>query len=182
MVRLLISFRNSRRRERKRFMARIPHGKQRRLRVGTHLLPHSFAFFAGVRARYLDVRWNSDRLLRVVSWILLGLCLAGCSRLPGKSDYNTARSALEGALEQWKLGSDPAEWRAQSKIVAGDPEWESGIKLKNYVIDDEVFDDGRNYHFKAILELVIKDGEVQKREGSYIVATNPVITVFRNEM
>ena len=112
--------------------------------------------------------------------IALVMC-SGCSPKPKKSDVGSATEAINAALTGWKSGKSPTEFTTESKIVVGDIQWESGAKLVDFQIDDMPHDDGRNFHFTTRLTVTTVAGETVQSQSKFIVATNPVVTVFRDD-
>jgi hypothetical protein len=105
----------------------------------------------------------------------------GCSRAPGKSKFSVAHDAMQQTLDYWKAGKSPADIKSESKLIVGDTRWEKGLKLLDFQVDDSPKDDGRNYHFKNRLSVMGENGEVTQEQSMFIVATDPVVTVFRED-
>jgi hypothetical protein len=117
----------------------------------------------------------------------LGLCVLlsveaiGCSRAPRKSNFSRAHEAMQQALTYWKAGKTPTDIKSDSKLIVGDSRWEKGVKLVDFQVDASPKDDGRNYHFNNRISVVDSDGQVIEEQSKFIVATDPVVTVFRED-
>ena len=119
---------------------------------------------------------------RAAPALLLLILTAGCGRgAQGLSlDKSVARESLAAALDAWKAGETPGSLKDRSpSIVVGDPDWNSGRRLEAYKLLPEETDDGTNLH--ATAELVLQDARAgrQTQRITYVVGTDPVITVFR---
>ncbi len=123
----------------------------------------------------------------LVLWFacLAGACClqAGCTSGPrraGPVDEALAREALRMTLESWKSGATLASLKELSPgITAQDADWMTGCKLVNY----QVLGEGRNddANLRCPVELTLRDpaGREVKKRVTYIIGTDPVITVFR---
>lgn len=132
-------------------------------------------------------RLLSNRMPRWVAGLVLAAAIScsGCGGPASAEPVNPtkARETLAGVLDGWKNGDTPAQWQNRSpKIVVQDFDWQSGMKLKDY----EILGDGeaRDANLFCQVRLALYDpagGEVQKLV-SYVVGTDPVLTVFRGMM
>lgn len=118
--------------------------------------------------------------------LLLALCLffgtAGCTgqkhAAPVKPEL--ARESLRTVLDSWKRGDDLASLRqASPSITVQDLDWKSGYKLLDYeIVGDGKYDDA-NLLCPVKLKMQDPKGNAVTREVTYMVGTDPVITVFR---
>ncbi|HEV3263534.1 MAG TPA: hypothetical protein VG013_42250 [Gemmataceae bacterium] len=117
--------------------------------------------------------------------VLLGIAvivIVGCSRpqRAGPVNPSAAREALRTSLESWKKGDQMRSLRERSPaIVVQDLDWEAGYRLIDYQIIGDGKDDNVNLLCPVQLTLVDKQGRQVKKKVSYIVSTDPRITVFR---
>jgi hypothetical protein len=146
-----------------------------------------FPSFTG-ESHVLDCRlprtdgWNRP------AWILPGLLAAalllsfggcGSSGRPMPLDKQLAKDSFNVFLESWKRGEQQTALKDKSpSIIANDPDWAAGAKLKSYKPVNLEKDDGSNLHPTVELVLQTKQGE-QTTQVTYVVGTSPVITVFR---
>lgn len=125
-------------------------------------------------------------ILRRPALLLIGgigvVVLAGCGgpRLY-KVKPEVARQTLTQVLDQWKSGETPESLRsAQPEIVVQDFDWSGGATLVNY----EVLGDGEprdaNLVAKVKLTLLNSEGKESTKNVTYLVGTQPVLTVFRD--
>lgn len=117
-----------------------------------------------------------------------GLCLslsllAGCGKVSARNfkvDESLARESLQAFLEAWKSGSQVASLKERSVAIHGmDEDWQRGVKLADFRLLSDEFNDGANLHIKAQLLLVEKRNRKRKATVTYIVGTSPLVTVFR---
>jgi hypothetical protein len=115
------------------------------------------------------------------SLLLLGVA-AGCTRQQHAAPVNPelARKSLRQVLDGWKRGDDMASFRqASPSITVQDMDWTSGYKLLDYeIVGDGKYDDA-NLLCPVKLKLQDPKGNAVNREVTYMVGTDPVITVFR---
>jgi hypothetical protein len=125
---------------------------------------------------------NNTRLL---SLILLTVALAaddGCRAGPRRAalvDEELARQSLREVLETWKNGGSLEALRQNSPIVAQDMDWRTGSVLLRYEILGEGKNDDANLRCPVKLTLRDQRGREVKKQVTYIIGTDPVITVFR---
>jgi hypothetical protein len=115
------------------------------------------------------------------AFLLLGVA-AGCTRQQHAAPVNPelARKSLREVLDGWKRGDDLASFRqASPSITVQDMDWTSGYKLLDYeIIGDGKYDDA-NLLCPVKLKLQDPKGNAVSRDVTYMVGTDPVITVFR---
>lgn len=108
--------------------------------------------------------------------------LAGCSvgpKLAAPVEPDKARAALRTALDAWKAGK-PIDSLAEANppIVAQDVDWLAGAKLEDYaVLDDKEAD--ANLRVRVQLTVRPAQGAPAKKTVTYVVGTDPKLTVFR---
>lgn len=112
---------------------------------------------------------------------------AGCGRgdiaLPEVSDADQARQMLQTALEEWKNGTTIYAMREkQPAIHVADEQWLSGGKLRDFAIQGNGQTKGMSIRFDVTLQVANSPaGAWQKRSVRYTVATDPVVSVVRDD-
>lgn len=114
--------------------------------------------------------------------IALSLTLSGCGgprNKPVKVDL--AKTTLVQVLDHWKSGGAIDELQKRSpKIVVQEMQWSNGAKLQEYRITGEGRAEDASWWSEVELTLVPPaGGEPTKKNFTYIVGTDPVLTVFR---
>jgi hypothetical protein len=119
-----------------------------------------------------------------LSFLVLGVA-AGCTRQQHAAPVNPelARKSLREVLDGWKRGEELASFRTASpSITVQDMDWTSGYKLLDYeIVGDGKYDDA-NLLCPVRLKLQDPKGIAVSRDVTYMVGTDPVITVFRYMM
>lgn len=106
--------------------------------------------------------------------------IVGCGGRPSL-DESTARTSLETALADWKAGKRPEQLsEAVPPIIVVDDAWSKGDKLVNYTIGAGR-NDGQNMHYQVELTTADARGKPRKQQVTYLVGTDPSITVFRHD-
>jgi hypothetical protein len=121
-------------------------------------------------------RFHRIRLAAACAIGLVCLPLVGCgsSGNPHKLDRAVADESLKAFLDAWKAGQTPADLKARvPPIIAGVPEFEKGTKLVDYSIGAGT-EDGTNLHAEVVLTLAGN----KKQQATYIVSSDPAITIF----
>ncbi len=104
---------------------------------------------------------------------------AGCSS-PHQLNKVVATDALKRGLDAWQAGQTPETLRNGSpSVIFGDSDWENGVQLRQYRILNAERSDGTNLHADVELTLVTAKQKARKVTITYIVGTEPKITVFR---
>ena len=115
--------------------------------------------------------------------LFLAFALTGCgdrAKRAAKVEPDKARATLTQALDAWKAGKTPDDLKSQSpSIVAQDFDWLGGMKLSSYEVLGSGEERDANLECPVKLSLVGKDGKSVKKTVTYIVGTDPVLTVFR---
>lgn len=116
--------------------------------------------------------------------VLLVLALFTCGGCGGTSagpvDASAARRALESALTAWQQGESPGSLKqSDPPITVQDLDWKNGVKLVEYEILPDAQLDRLNLHAHVKLTLEDASGNQTQKTVQYVVATDPVTTVFR---
>jgi hypothetical protein len=115
----------------------------------------------------------------LIAWTLCWTLGCGSKQYP--VDENRAQTTLQSVLDSWKHGQTPADLKGQSDpIVVQDPDWEKGVKLKEYQIVEVGAPEGPN--LRCVVELVLEDasGKAVTNNVRYCITTSPNVTVFRD--
>jgi hypothetical protein len=119
-----------------------------------------------------------------IATVVLFLFVSGCgSRHPTAApvDEASARATLQSVLESWQRGESAESWRShEPEVVVQDFQWSSGAKLKEF----EILGPGeaRDANLYCRVRLIL-DGSSQGKEQrtvTYVVGTDPALTVFRD--
>jgi hypothetical protein len=95
-------------------------------------------------------------------------------------DSPKAVETLKIALDAWKTGKKTQELKAATpSIVVQDMDWDGGSKLLDYQITGPGTEQDANLRCPVKLTLRDPQGQEVKKDVSYIVGTDPVLTVFR---
>lgn len=109
--------------------------------------------------------------------------LAGCSvgpKLAAPVEPDKARAALRTALDAWKAGKPIGSLaEASPPIVAQDFDWLAGAKLDDYAVLDEGKAEDANLKVRVRLAVRPAQGAAVKKTVTYVVGTDPKLTVFR---
>jgi hypothetical protein len=119
---------------------------------------------------------------RSASIVLLLAMLAGCGGSGATpADADTARSALQTALEAWKNDSLERLARAAQPIIFNDHDVRAGRMLLDYKIhSDDRF--GNAVRCPVVLSLRDKQGRTFEKRISYLVDTSPKIVIVREDL
>jgi hypothetical protein len=123
--------------------------------------------------------------VQLVPWCaVLMFLLAGCSDIPPKAAPvvpERARTALVAALDTWQAGqSIESLASATPAIVVQDFDWMQGKQLVSYQIEGDGESQDANLRIDVELELSEGGGKSATKRVSYIVGTDPSLTVFRS--
>lgn len=120
-------------------------------------------------------------LLPVVLFVL-----PGCSgqQRAAPVDAELARATLTEVLDHWKSGGDLHELRARTpEIIVQELAWSGGQKLEDFQFVGEPRAEDANWFCDVELTLVPENGGApEKKTITYVVGTDPVLTVFRSMM
>ena len=109
--------------------------------------------------------------------------VAGCSGGPRAAPVapDRAREALRTALDRWKQGDPPEALKgADPPIVVQDFDWMAGRRLVAYRVLGDGEDDDANLRIPVALTIAKADGGEARSDVTYVVGTDPVLTVFRD--
>lgn len=126
-----------------------------------------------------------NRFVRLICILIVSVTFncAGCEakkRTAGPVDPLVARAALKTTLDAWMDGKSPAALRKrQPTIVAQDADWLSGMRLAQYKLLDPGTERDANLECQVKLWMIDSKGKVAKRTVTYVIGTDPVLTVFR---
>ncbi len=114
---------------------------------------------------------------------LAAAALAGCSSGPQTAapvEPGRARAALAAALDAWKAGR-PIDSLARDTppVVAQDFDWMAGAKLEAYTLLDDGKAEDANLRVRVQLTVRPAQGGPTKKTVTYVVGTDPKLTVFR---
>jgi hypothetical protein len=126
---------------------------------------------------------RSVQMTVIAAILSLTFLFVGCGGGPGLAapvDLDKARQALKTSLDSWKEGKKPADLKAATpSIVVQDFDWMGGAKLVSYEVTGDGKNDDANQRIPVQLTLKTAKGEV-KKSVTYLVGTDPVLTVFRD--
>jgi len=128
-----------------------------------------------------------DRYVVAVAFLALAsAALVGCGGKnytpPPAADPATARSALEKALDCWRLRITPDELlKAEPSITVADEDWLDGRRLLEFQLLSGEQALGTSIRWPVRLKVVGADGREQVVEVIYVVSTNPIIHIHRRD-
>lgn len=121
--------------------------------------------------------WSTVVLAAVV--ILPGV--AGCGPVRARPvDVDQARETLNVVLTHWQSGGTIEELKARRPtIIVQEPLWTSQNKLQEFrLVDQQGRPEDANWYCEVELTLGSSSGGVSKKKVTYVVGTDPVLTVF----
>lgn len=122
---------------------------------------------------------GNGQLAHVIALLLL-VCICGCGpRRANPVDRELADRTLVRALDAWKGGGTIAELKsADDPIIVQEAFWTSSKTLESYqLVGDGWIEDANLYRE---VELTIAGDQNQKTiQVTYVIGTDPVLTVFR---
>lgn len=120
---------------------------------------------------------------RIATWVGMGLLVAvsGCGPARAKPvNVEVAKETLIKVLDHWKHGGTIEELRrGRPEIVAQEQLWTSGNKLLDFTVANEGREEDANWY--CDVELILQPSgntEPTKKKVTYVVGTDPVLTVF----
>jgi hypothetical protein len=129
------------------------------------------------------------RISRVAAVLALGCAaaaLAGCGgrnyRPPQPADSTVARTALESALGAWRSQANlEALQQATPSITFVDPDCQSGQRLLDFQLQPGEQPLGSSIYWPVQLRIAPANGREQRLDVTYIVSTNPLIHISRQD-
>ncbi len=96
------------------------------------------------------------------------------------ADVDLARETLTKVLEHWKQGGTIEDLReAKPEIVVQERLWAEGNKLLDFTLAEEGRKEDANWYCEVELTLEPPDGgKLANKKVTYVVGTDPVLTVF----
>ena len=113
---------------------------------------------------------------------LLWVTSSGCGPQRARAvNVELAKETLIKTLEHWKGGGAIVDMQKLSpQIIVQDQSWAEGRILQEFVLRGEGRPEDANWICEVELTLASTEGgEAKKRTVTYVVGTNPVLTVFR---
>jgi hypothetical protein len=93
---------------------------------------------------------------------------------------DVAEAALEAALDSWKEGKKPDDLNEEKPpIICQDVDWLAGAKLLSYSVQPDPEKKDSTMYAKVKLSLEAADGKKTEKNVTYMVGTDPKLTVFR---
>jgi hypothetical protein len=115
----------------------------------------------------------------------LGTALIGCGgknyEPPAAADPVAARAALEKALGAWRARVTPEEFLKAESITVADPDWRSEHRLIDFQIQAGEQALGSSIYWPVRLRVVGPRGQEQTFDVTYIIFTNPIIHISRQD-
>lgn len=111
------------------------------------------------------------------------LAVFGCERpLPPETDLAQGRAALKTVLDTWASGGSPGDLKkASPAIIAYDPDWEAGQRLKKYEIDPTDRRMGVDLLVKVTLSLAGPGAKTADKQVNFTVAIGKETVVLRQQ-
>lgn len=136
--------------------------------------------FREIKASFDDCLFITKRIAFV---LLFGIVTAvGCGeQRAAPVDPVLAKKSLVDVMEHWKSGGAIDDLRKQQpEIVAQEMWWSQGRKLIGFQLVGEGRVEDANWFCDVELEVSEGDGKAPvKKTFTYVIGTDPVITVFR---
>lgn len=133
--------------------------------------------------RLLRIRNRCGAMLTLRTFSLAALCLlvVGCGeRRAGPVNVEVARATLIDVLNHWKNGGTVDELRQTTPaIVVQEALWTNGGSLDAFEIAEQGRTEDANWYCEVELTVSPKDGGPPiRKKVTYVVGTDPVLTVF----
>lgn len=129
----------------------------------------------------MDSARGGLRFLMLTVCTALGLIISGCGPTRAKAvNVEMARKTLIKVLEQWQSGRTIDQLRNERpEIIAQEPLWSNGTKLVEFTLIDDGRAEDANWYCEVELSLSANGSEKpKKKKVTYVVGTDPVLTVF----
>ena len=120
--------------------------------------------------------------LPMAALLVAATLLAGCQSRPPAAPVDAARAeaTLEKVLDGWKEGATPDHFRqSEPAIVVQDLDWQGGMVLVDYEVQKPGQPQDANLLCDVRLKLTDPQGAPLEKTVTYIIGTDPVLTVFR---
>jgi hypothetical protein len=126
-------------------------------------------------------RANTGR--RIVLALLCALaCGCGGQAIPKPADSTRAVEALRSTLEAWKSGTPATDLASQDPSVhVADDDWQAGYRLTDFKLSEKNPLLGLTLRCPVVLTLQSPDGVAVEKEVLYAVATDPRISIVRQD-
>lgn len=111
----------------------------------------------------------------ILTCFAMTILLIGCGgpSLPPETDASRGRELLKIVLEKWKSGGSPDDLKAASpSIIANDPDWNAGAKLKGFEIAPDDRRSGVDLLVSVKLQLTKPDGQSQEKKVNFAIGIN----------
>ena len=111
----------------------------------------------------------------MMTLMTLAVLLTGCGgpSFPPETDASRGRELLKTVLEKWKAGGTADELKnASPAIIANDPDWKAGSKLKGYEMAAEDRRSGVDLLISVKLQLTKPDGTSQDKKVNFAIGIN----------
>lgn len=125
---------------------------------------------------------------RAPGWTLFAavVALSGCGSPnympPPPSDASVAQTALQKALDCWKLRVDPSELRAANPpITLSDEDWDAQHRLLEYQLLPGERPAGSTIRWPVRLKVTRQNGQEVELDVVYVISTNPIIHIGRQD-
>lgn len=112
----------------------------------------------------------------------LWFSVSGCGPRRAKAvNVELAKTTLIKVLDHWKSGGKINDLQdASPKIVVQELNWTNGKTLQDFALIGEGWAEDANWYCEVELTFAPKDGdESATKKVTYVVGTDPVLTVFR---
>jgi len=121
------------------------------------------------------------RVIPTIAIAVLALC--GCDRpLPPETDPSAGRAALKTVLDTWAGGGSLEDLKtARPAIVAYDPDWEAGQRLRTYEIDSADRRMGVDLLVRVRLSLGGPGAKTRDKQVNFTVAIGKETVVLRQQ-
>jgi hypothetical protein len=122
--------------------------------------------------------------LGVICISLASLSSAGCGSgsLPSPADAGQAREALRSALSAWKKGEKTdALANLSPAIHVSDVDWHDGYRLEKFEVYPKDQQKGLSLRCFATLDLKHPRGETVQKVVAYMIDTQSVIAIVRED-
>ncbi len=114
----------------------------------------------------------------------MAIVFTGCSgnhTPPAVANSDKALESLKTTLDSWQAGATPDALRkAKPTILAADDDWQAGVRLVKYEVSTTPQTAGTAQSIPVVLDLEGPAG-TQRKAVNYIVNTNPILSVVRQE-